>query len=91
MQFRHLKPGDFFRFRAQLGRDWRDQAMYRKAGERTYHRANKILPIYTVEAPTLPVIPEGSDAMPVEAPKAPDGAPEALCHRRAAPVPEAFS
>jgi len=63
MQFRHLKPGDFFRFRAQLGHDWRDQAMYRKASERTYHRAGKILPLFTVESASLLVTPEGSDAM----------------------------
>lgn len=63
MQFRHLKPGDFFRFRAQVGHDWRDQAMYRKAGERLYHRAGKIVPMFTVESTTLLVTPEGSDAM----------------------------
>ena len=63
MQFRHLKPGDFFRFRAQVGHDWRDQAMYRKAGERLYHRAGKILPMFTVRSVTLLVTPEGSDAM----------------------------
>ena len=63
MQFHHLKPGDFFRFRAQVGHDWRDQAMYRKAGERTYHRASKILPMFTVGSVNLLVTPEGSDAM----------------------------
>ena len=63
MQFRHLKPGDFFRFRAQLGHDWRDQTMYRKASEHQYHRASKIIPMFTVESDLLLVTPEGSDAM----------------------------
>ena len=63
MQFQHLKPGDLFTFRPQLGRDWDDQNLYRKATDRTYHRADKILTMVSVTALSLPVTPESSDAV----------------------------
>ena len=63
MKFCDLKPGDLFTFRPQLGARWHDQNLYRKATERTYHRAEKVLSMHSVTAVSLPVIPESADAV----------------------------
>jgi len=63
MKFCDLKPGDLFTFRPQLGARWHDQNLYRKATERTYHRAEKVLSMHSVTAVSLPVTPESADAV----------------------------
>jgi hypothetical protein len=63
MKFCDLKPGDLFTFRPRLGGRWDDRNLYRKATERTYHRADKILSMFKVSAVSLPVTPESADAV----------------------------
>jgi len=62
MQFRDLLPGDLFTFHPLLGGAWSDLNVYRKAGNLTYHRVDKILLIRTVESTAVRVTPEAADA-----------------------------
>ncbi len=63
MNFSDLQPGDLFTFRPLIGMPWRDRSLYRKATDRTYHRADKVLSISTVRSAMTPITPESSDAV----------------------------
>jgi hypothetical protein len=63
MNFSDLRPGDLFTFRPLVGRPWGDQSLYRKATDRTYHRADKVLSILTIGSAVTPITPESSDAV----------------------------
>jgi hypothetical protein len=63
MNFSDLQPGDLFTLRPLIGMPWRDQTLYRKATDRTYHRADKVLSIFTVRSAMTPITPESSDAV----------------------------
>ena len=65
MQFHDLHPGDLFTFRPYIGGRWHDRHLYRKATERSYHRADKVFMIHCIADPSTPVTPESSDAMQV--------------------------
>ena len=64
MNFGDLQPGDFFTFKPVIGMPWSDRNLYRKATDRTYHCASKVLSIRTIGSMVTPVTPESSDAMP---------------------------
>jgi hypothetical protein len=66
MNFSDLQSGDLFTFRPIIGMPWRDQNLYRKATDRTYHRADKMIGFLTVRSAMTPVTPESSDAVAVE-------------------------
>ena len=63
MNFSDLQPGDLFTFRPLSGMPWCDRNLYRKATDRTYHRADKVLSILTIRSTMTPVTPESSDAV----------------------------
>jgi len=63
MNFRDLQPGDLFTFRPRIGMPWCDRNLYRKATDRTYHRADKVLSILAIVSTMKPITPESSDAM----------------------------
>jgi hypothetical protein len=63
MNFSDLQPGDLFTFSPFIGMPWCDQNLYRKATDRTYHRADKVLSILTIRSAMTPVTPESSDAV----------------------------
>ena len=45
MNFGDLQPGDLFTFKPRIGMPWSDRKLYRKATDRTYHCASKVLSI----------------------------------------------
>jgi hypothetical protein len=63
MNFSDLQPGDLFTFRPLIGMPWCDRNLYRKATDRTYHRADKVLSILAIGSTIEPVAPESSDTM----------------------------
>jgi hypothetical protein len=63
MNFSDLQPGDLFTFRPLIGMPWCDRNLYRKATDRTYHRADKVLSILAIGSTIEPVTPESSDTM----------------------------
>ena len=63
MNFSDLQPGDLFTFRPLIGMPWCDRNLYRKATDRTYHRADKVLSILAIGSIMEPVTPESSDTM----------------------------
>jgi hypothetical protein len=63
MKFGDLQPGDLFTFKPLVGMPWPDRRLYRKATDRTYHRADKVLSIRTIGSSMTPITPESSDAM----------------------------
>jgi hypothetical protein len=62
MFFSDLKPGDLFTF-DPVGDLWQDLNLYRKATERTYHRADKVLKMHTLADLSSRVTPEAADAV----------------------------
>ncbi|MEJ8857463.1 hypothetical protein WKW79_23030 [Variovorax robiniae] len=63
MNFGDLQPGDLFTFRPLIGMPWSDRKVYRKATDRTFHRADKVLSIRIIGSTMTPVTPESSDTM----------------------------
>jgi hypothetical protein len=63
MNFSDLQPGDLFTFRPLIGMPWCDRNLYRKATDRTYHRADKVLSILAIGSTMKPVRPASSGAM----------------------------
>ena len=63
MNFGDLQPGDLFTFNPLIGMPWSDRRLYRKATDRTYHRADKVLTIRTIGSTKTLVTTESSDTM----------------------------
>lgn len=63
MNFGDLQPGDLFTLKPRIGMPWSDRRLYRKATDSTYHCADKVLSIRTIDSTLTPVTPESSDTM----------------------------